>query len=244
MRKAVLLPDIHFPEHSIFCMRLVLAFLKDFQPNIIVYQGDQLSLDMISFWNKGKPGNKEGKRLKDEVLDFNKHILLPHEKAVPKAKRIWLTGNHENRAYMYGNENPAMKGLIEPDLILDLRSRGYKIIHNNGQYRLGKLRVIHGFYWNLHHAKKTVDIFENSVVYGHVHNPQVHCKMSPVDVNNYHIATALGCLGELAPGYKAGKPTRWINQFGVVYIYENNDFSLYPVTITKSGFCFNDKHYK
>lgn len=242
-KKAVLLPDIHYPDHDKKCMKAVTAFVKDFRPDVLVFMGDQLTLDPVSFWNKGKPGLSEGKHLIDDFKGFEEEILTPLVKASPKAKRVWIIGNHEDRARKFIQENPSVKGLIEPEEFLNLKDRGFQIVKYGDLYELGKLYVMHGEFWNKYHAAKTVETFENSVMYAHTHNPQVYSKTVPRDTGRYHCAFCLGCLCNRTPEYKSGKANRWMHGFGVVYVRPDGLFDPYMVYINKGQFIFNGKLY-
>jgi predicted phosphodiesterase len=242
-KKAVLLPDIHYPDHDKKCMKAVISFVKDFRPDVLVFMGDQLTLDPVSFWNKGKPGLNEGLRLIDDYKGFEEEILNPLIKPIPKTEKVWIIGNHEDRARKFIQENPSVKGLIEPEEFLNLKERGFKIVPYGELYELGKLYVMHGEFYNKYHAAKTVETFENSVMYAHTHNPQLYSKVVPRDTGRYHCAFCLGCLCNRSPEYKAGKANRWMHGFGVVYLRPDGYFDPYMVYINKGQFIFNDKLY-
>lgn len=242
-RVALLFPDIHYPEHISACFTAIEPFIKDINPDYMVYMGDQMSLDGVSSWNAGKPKKTEMMRLRKDYQEFDRLFLRKHEKLAPRAHRVWIDGNHEARADWYADKHPAISGLIEPRNVLELEKRGYEVLKFGEIYKLGKLYVFHGKFWNMHHAKKTVGMFENSVVYGHTHNPQIYAKTVPVDTKKYHMATCLGCLSNTQPDYKAGQATRWINQFAVVYLDARNFFWVYPITIVHGRFMWNGKHY-
>ena len=242
--RVALLADIHYPGVDWPSMHALNEWLADYQPDTIVYMGDQLSLDVVSTWNKNKPLLREGQRLLKEYEGFDETVLKVHETIVPKAKRVWLDGNHEQRINWYLQSNPEMIGFIEPHLVLKLAERGYEHVKYNDIYKLGKLNICHGFFYNIHHAAKTVNVFESSVAYGHVHTAQSFTKMSPLDSENYHQATAIPCLSNTRPDYKANAPTRWINGFGIVEIINaNRFFNLYTVIINKGTFIYNGKVY-
>jgi hypothetical protein len=225
-------------------MDAVDEFIIDYEPDEVVYMGDQISLDCISGWNKRKPLLKEGQRLIKEYEGFNYHILETHENIAPNARRIFMMGNHEQRVEWYCQEHPELKGMIDIERHLELEERGYKVIPYNKIYKLGKLSVIHGFYWNKYHAAKTLDAFEGNVVYAHVHNPQMYAKVSPIDRKGYHTATSLGCLCNIKPDYKKSAPNFWINQFGIVeHLPASGNFNLYPITIIDGSFMFNGVYY-
>jgi len=245
IQKTILLPDIHHPHYDERVMDAVGQFIVDYKPNEIVYMGDQLSLDCISYWNKQKPLLKEGQRLIKDYKNFDKDILQVHEGlTTPDTRRTFMIGNHEERVNLYIEEHPELEELIDIDRNLNLTERGYKIIPFNGIYKIGKLSVIHGFYWNMYHARKTLDAFEGNVVYAHVHNPQLYAKVSPLDRKGYHMATCLPCLCNIKPDYKKNTPNFWINGFGIVeHLPASGFFNLYTIIIVEGSFMWNGTYY-
>jgi len=226
-------------------MDAVDEFIIDYEPDELVYMGDQISLDCISFWNKRKPLLKEGQRLLKDFEGFNEQILINHENITgPETKRVFMIGNHEQRIKWYNEEHPELEGFVDLERHLQLEARGYEIIPFNEIYQLGKLSIIHGYYWNKYHAAKTLEAFEGNVVYAHVHNPQMYAKVSPIDRKGYHTATSLGCLCNIKPDYHKNAPNFWINQFGVVeYLPASGFFNVYPITIIEGSFMWNGRYY-
>jgi len=141
IQKTVLLPDIHYPHYDEKVMDAVGEFILDYEPHELVYMGDQLSLDCISYWNKKKPLLKEGQRLLKDYKDFDKDILRVHEGLTPKdTRRVFMIGNHEERVNLYVAEHPELEDLIDIDRTLGLTERGYQIIpHSMESIRLENL---------------------------------------------------------------------------------------------------------
>jgi hypothetical protein len=245
IQKTVLLPDIHHPHVDWRGMEAVNQFICDYNPDELVYMGDQISLDCISFWNKKKPLLTEGKRLMQDYDDFNTEILEVHESITREdTRRTFMIGNHEFRVDMYCEQHPQLKDFIDIERHLGLNKRGYKIIPFNEVHQVGKLNVIHGYYWNTYHAKKTVDVFEGNVVYAHVHNPQMYTKISPIDQKGYHTATSLPCLCTIKPDYHKNAPNFWVNGFGIVeHLPATGFFNLYTVIIIEGSFMWNGVYY-
>ena len=245
IQKTVLLPDIHYPHYDQCIMDSVDEFIFDYDPDQLVYMGDQITLDCISYWNKRKPLLKEGQRLIKDYDGFDHHILKTHENITrPETKRVFMIGNHERRIEMYCEEHPELKGMIDLERHLKLEERGYTIVPFNEIYKIGKLSVIHGFYWNKYHAAKTLEAFEGNVAYAHVHNPQMYAKVSPIDRKGYHTATSIGCLCNIKPDYHKNAPNFWINQFAVVEMLPATGmFNLYPITIIDGSFMWNGNYY-
>ena len=73
--KGVAAGDIHFPEHDKPAINILMEFLKDFQPDIFIFAGDQMDMSTISIFNKNKPKLLEGRRLKREYNRFQEEIL-------------------------------------------------------------------------------------------------------------------------------------------------------------------------
>jgi hypothetical protein len=245
IQKTVLLPDIHHPHYEGRVMEAVNEFIYDYDPDELVYMGDQLSLDCISGWNKRKPLLKEGQRLMQDYDDFDKDVLHAHE-SVTKSdiRRTFMIGNHEQRIEWYSEMNPELAGFIDIIRHLQLQERGYTIVPFNGVHKVGKLSVIHGYYWNKYHAFKTLEAFEGNVVYSHVHNPQMYAKVSPMDRKGYHTATSLPCLCNIKPDYKRDAPNFWINGFGIVeHLPATGYFNLYTIIIIEGSFMWNGKYY-
>jgi hypothetical protein len=245
IQKVVLLPDIHHPHIEEKLLDSVNQFIFDYDPHELVYMGDQISLECISGWNRRKPLLKEGRRLIKDYEAFDQDILKVHESiTAPDTRRTFFIGNHENRVQIYIEENPELEGIIDLEKHLNLVDRGYNIIPFNEIYKLGKLSVIHGYYWNKYHATKTLEAFEGNVVYSHVHNPQLYAKVSPVDRKGYHMATSLPCLCNIKPDYKRNAPNFWINGFGVVeYLPATGYFNLYMIIIIDGTFMWNGTYY-
>ncbi len=245
IQKTILLPDFHHPHCDNSLMDIIGEFIVDYNPDELVYMGDQVSLDSLSWFDRNKPLLKEGRRLIKDYDNFNKDILRSHENITRSdIRRTFIYGNHEYRIDRYVENHPELEGFIDIIRYLKLEERGYKIIKYNKVHKVGKLNIIHGYYWNQHHAKKTVEIFEGNVVYSHVHNPQMHAKLSPIDKNGYHMATSLPCLCNIKPDYKKNAPNRWINGFGIVeHIEATGYFNLYTIIINNNSFMYNGKYY-
>ena len=116
----------------------------------------------------------------------------------------------------------------------------------NVPHRIGhNLIIIHGTYTNLYHARKTVEAYHVSTIYGHVHTFQSHMLVSPVDNNKFYTGQSIGCLCTLNPQFMKNRPNAWVNGFCYVYWNESDDsFQLVPVVIVHGQFRANGKLYK
>lgn len=253
--KSVLLPDIHFPYHDKKTWNAVIKFIKWFKPDQVVLMGDALEMSAINHWKREKGNLRffEGKRLIKEYKKFIREILVPIEKLCPKAKKVYLGGNHEEWANRLIDEQPNLAELIEPEVVMNLATRGWKWIpyvgvdkNDNvvrGSYTIGKLTLVHGEYTNKYHAGKTSDVFSKSVAYGHTHDIQLYTKVHVEDPSDYHTAQSIGCLCNRSPEFGKGRANRWVHSFGVLYTRPNGHYNLYVPIIIGGRFTFAGKNF-
>jgi hypothetical protein len=133
---------------------------------------------------------------------------------------IWCEGNHEYRIERLIDEHPVLEGMIEPEIVLRLKERNIEYIKSWSEgktLRLGKCLFSHGLYCNDAHAKKHVQHFGSSILYGHTHDVQVYSSHA-YGFNDAKIGASLGCLC-LPQKYMRGAPTRWV-QAVTVFTYD------------------------
>jgi len=247
MRTAVILPDIHHPFQDKACMNAVFSFLKDYGKKLsyLILLGDQLDMESMSHWLEGQTRVLEGKRTKKEYTLFIKEILDPIENTLsPNCRKVFFIGNHEDWVRQQIDKNPVqLEGLAEIDENLNLKERGWKVIELNKTIPLSKLTLCHGLYTNIYHARKMVDTFGRSVIYGHTHDIQEHTKTTPIDVNDVHKGKSIGCLCNINPGYGRNRPNRWVHAFSIVYLFPDGQFNEYTINIVNGKFAWNGKIY-
>ena len=106
-------------------------------------------------------------------------ILDQIDEIVPRANKYFVIGNHEMWVYGWIAESPeARHELADLNFHLGFKKRKYKIIPFNKFMSLGKLKITHGLYTGMHHAKKHVDMMGKSILYGHLHDIQTYSKVS------------------------------------------------------------------
>lgn len=250
MKRCVVLPDIHFPLHNKKAVSVAMKFVKWFKPDIVVLGGDALEMGPADHWAKEKCNlrKSEGQRLLRDYQDFDKEILTPLERMCPRARKVYLGGNHEIWAERLVDEFPALEGFVEVENALRLKERGWEWIPylvkqrhggiHKGILKIGKLTIVHGEYTNKYHAAKTADSFMKSVLYFHTHDLQVFTKVTVEDPNDFHTCSSGGCLSDRSPQYMWGRPNRWVHAFAVIYFQDNGNFNLYIPVIIKGKFIF------
>ena len=256
MKKYIFATDLHFgwerkhghkvPLHDAKALRAMLAFAKDFKPDVFILGGDTLDCSVVSHHNHGKPGATEGLKLIEDAKEGRKAIIDPIERLMgPKGKLIYIIGNHEDWLTDLTDKIPALEGLLNVRTLLHLSDR-WKIVPNGEAYSLGKVTFIHGdqLSGGEHVAKAAVISYERNVRFGHFHCFQTYCKSSAVDYKNGKTGIAVPCLCGKNPAYTAGSPNRWMQGFLYGYSEDNGNFSDSVVVILDGKCIVGGKIYR
>lgn len=246
----VFAPDIHYPEINKQAANAMLDFLSRNKVKGFILGGDQFSNNEISHWNKKKVIFRETGSYKKNTEGFDKDILSPIEKFLPKdAEKYWIQGNHERFETDLIEENPELQGSIEHYKLLNLEERGWTVVELGKGIKLGKLLVIHGEgltgignQAGAFPTKKAVENYAKSVLHGHIHTLQVYTKVLPHDVSQKWAGYSSPCLGAANPGYARNKPNAVVNGFTIIELHGEN-FNIYPVVITKGKFAYAGQVY-
>ena len=238
--RVLFLPDTHI-ESTVglsLSLKAALKFIKIFKPHETIIGGDFMDFDSISKFGKKNFLKREGKRL---LFDFHlgNKVLDVIDKHT-KDKVVYLYGNHEIWLdNLIAEEAPQLEGLVSVEKELRFKDRNYKIIPFNKVYKVGHARFIHGWYYNIYHARKTVAEMGASTFYGHTHDMQAFTKV------NYDekpmLGQSMGCLCDLNPSYKKNRPNRWVNGFGIFYFSSDGTFTPYNPILIKGKFWWNGK---
>ena len=241
VKRGMALFDVHYPEHDKRCLDIAVQFCRDFNPDVFILGGDQMDMDCISFYNRNRPKLLEGKRLKKEYAGFQKDVLNRFEPLLGfQTDKYFFIGNHEYRVDRYLESNPQHEGFIEVEANLALG--GWDVVPFNEAVSIGHMNFIHGIYWNKYHSYKHVNIYEDNLFYGHVHNAQVYTKTTPL-VNLPKQGVGVGCMCNKNPSYQRNKPNSWINQFLFWYMFPDGNFTYYTPTIIEGRVVINNVLY-
>ena len=246
----VFAPDVHYPEVNKKALAALLDFLQHNKLKTFIFGGDQFSNNEISHWNKKRIIFKQPGLYKRNSDGFDRDVLTKVEERLEKTtNKIWIQGNHERFEQDLIDEQPELEGTIEHYKILNLVKRGWEIVELGKGYKLGKLLVIHGE--NLtgignqagaFPAKKAVESYAKSVLFGHIHTQQTYTKVLPHDESQKWAGYASPCIALPNPGYARNKPNAVVNGFTIVET--NGDlFNVYPVVITNGMFSFGGRVY-
>jgi hypothetical protein len=242
-KRIVALFDIHVPYN--IPLDPVWEFIKDFKPHRVVVAGDAHDWTAVSSWLADQSRALEGGTIESNYEDLRSSVLTPLYRAIPRDCDVVLQkGNHEGRLERAIEIHPNGRGFWE----LEKNLRMYKrltILPQNSVVPLGPdLVVVHGEYaTGQHHAKKMVEAYHTSVLYGHRHTFQSHTLVSPVTSSNFYTGQAIGCLCTLNPEFLKGKPNAWVNGFAYVYLQLDGSFHHVPIVIVNNKFYANGHRY-
>lgn len=126
-KKVVTLPDIHYPYN--ISLTTIEKFLSDYKPDVLIYLGDLMELEYLSFFerdNKLIVGDKLKKEYDEIMRLMDKHIKLSGASEV-----YYVEGNHEYRVKRFLETYPAGTGFIEIPIAMRLKDRGITWVELN-----------------------------------------------------------------------------------------------------------------
>lgn len=238
LETAIVIPDLHVPYHSKGVVEIAVQLIKDTKPDHIVLLGDCFDAEFLGRWTTSTVEQGIYRTL-EEIEVFKREVYEPIRKAAKKAQIYWTGGNHDMQR---------LKDVIEemPDRAkqLDLQRMfpDVKMTEYNEWVKIGKMYFTHGVYTNIHHSKKTADMWQSNVMYGHVHDVQQYTKQTLVD-KQPHITIALGSACSRNPAYMKNRPNNWVHALGVVYFQKGGHFTAYTPIIVEGKTVFNGKIY-
>ena len=239
--------DFHFPNHDTTVLALFLIFLRDYQPDILVINGDLIDCYELSEFKKSAwlqhPIEKE--------FELAEKFFKKVKEFCPKTRIIYIFGNHEKRLAKYISNNAEkmarLKGMtLESIMGLDDYGIDYlpcplemsKFTHN--YIDLGGLLYGHFDKVSMHSAytaKNLMDTLGRSFIQGHTHRGGVYYKTQGekvlIGVENF-------CMCSLKPDYTS--LVNWQNGYSIIN-YTGGEFNIRPVPIINYKFIINNKKY-
>jgi len=205
--------DVHGDHQDKQANDALFKFLKLWKPQLRIFGGD-----LWDFRPLRRKANEDERR-ESMRADYDAGIrwlkqFQPH---------VFIRGNHDERLWDIAASNRgaesdyALNGIVEITALL--KSMGCRMLpyhKRDGVFRLGHLKILHGFACGVFAARQTALIY-NSCLFGHVHTIDEHS----IPGLERRVARSAGCLCSLDMDYAARTPSTlrqahgWA--FGVVH---------------------------
>lgn len=192
------IPDTHVDDHDERAYQLCLKVFKDIQISELVILGD--FADFYSVMSHQKDAEMARYQLEKEVEAVNTK-LDELDDLFPKAKKIYIQGNHEYRLERYiSSRCPELFNLIKCEELFKFDARWNWLWIPYGPHQLysimgGKLHARHEpLASGVNHARGSIQKAGISHVYGHVHQRQ-ECESVMLDGSRIR-AYCPGWLGD------------------------------------------------
>ena len=237
----VFISDLHIPYEDKKAVELVIKFLEEFKPHILILGGDMLDFMGLSRFSKDP---KRALTTQDDI-DKLQNLLRRIRDIIPASQIIYLEGNHEYRLTNYKwtkcPELSYIRALKLPKL-LDLDSLNITFIPYTRYYNYKKLYFVHGDVISKHSgmtAKAMLDKWGVNIICGHSHRTGKHNRTT---MSGNQGSWESGCLCDLDPEYIKGK-ANWMQGFSIVEYYKDKVFYVNNVDIVKYSFIHGNKYY-
>jgi len=237
----------HVPFHNKELHKGIRSLIRDLGGSMVGFHimGDFCDINALSSHDRGKFTAIRGLTLESEYDDCNVELdKFEDVLAETVIDKSFLYGNHEDRVHRYNKDmqnakNPA----VLPHDALKLRERGYAV-HTKWMedyITIGNgLDIFHGIYYNIHNAKKHLDVFKGSCAYVHTHRSQMYREGAHAA---YNIG---GCADYDSAGFNyatRAMKNAWANGFAIVNVDKNGDFYFTQIDVKDGRFFYNGKKY-
>jgi predicted phosphodiesterase len=219
----------------------MLDIAKDFKPDEIVVLGDFFDAYSVSFHSKNP--ERDFTTIEHE-LEISRPELARIQAINPKARLVFLCGNHEDRISRYLKHNaPKLARSMNLESMLDLpRGTVFFPYGQRNRYFMGKLMATHGTLFNQHVAQAMLRKYGCSVIFGHTH------RLQEFNAKTVHGERIKGItIGWLGDSHHAGEYIQdladWCHAFALSYHYPNGEFVIQTIEILKGKAVFDGKIY-
>lgn len=246
---ALVANDFHLPFDDRRVVKLFLSFAKNIKPDTVFLNGDVIDAYEMSRFDRDP---RRGATI-DKELKMGTELIAQLRSDLPKARIVFVEGNHEHRIRRYIIKNaPSLtwvQGLKLPSLLqLDKYRVEYipcdadTFVDTYVQY--GPLLVGHFSTCRSQSgatARALLDQFGTNCLQGHTHSIGSANKL--IYPNKQIAAWENGCLASLKPSYC--NPRNWCHAMSVIHKENRGSyFQLQQLPIINYQFRYGDKHYR
>jgi len=242
-KRAVVIPDQHYPIHDKRAVNVVLKALEIVKPSTFVNLGDVGEWNSVSAWRwkrrKQPPIEYQLPHIDAEIIQVNKE-LNKMDAVLDKIgckERYICAGNHDEWLDFFVERYPYMEDYCFRTAC-SWDDRGYKYLKYGEVLTIGKLSFIHGSYTTANHSKKHLDAYGCNIMYGHTHDIQ---RFSSTRLQDGGIgAWSMGCLKDMSAEkntWLRGRLHNWNHAFAIVNFYKGGNFQVEVVEIVDGRAC-------
>lgn len=242
----LLLGCVHAPAHNVSMMNGITNLLIDYKDQLkgFVLMGDFLDMNTLSGHDTGKFTAVPGLTLAQEYESGEKLLSQLTEPLSKDITKVFLYGNHSDRFLRYmADMESSKRPLQSPEEALKLAEKGFHVFNKwkDDFVTLGDhLDVFHGQFYNVHCAKKTMDVFKGSVAFCHSHRVQSYIEGKTGAFN-------IGWGGDVTSPFfnymPRGTKSMWQNGFAIVVIDEHGNYYLEQIIHYNGRFYYGGKKY-
>jgi len=220
--KVIVLSDIHIPYQDQNALNIALAYMDDYQPDVIVLNGDIADFYAVSAYSKAKKDTMDYQ----EELDTVSQWLINLVNRFPDSDIYYIEGNHETRAKRtMAKRAPEFLPLRDLSVksLLGLEDLNIIWVPESQELKIGNLMFIHGYKARKHAGTTARAHFEDygcAIIVGHVHRLSVGYKRNK---HGNHAMIENGTLCDLDVEYL--KYPDWQHGFTELN-FDGDDFSV------------------
>lgn len=237
--RLIVFGDSQVPFHDKPTLAAINKFMGDFEPTAIVNIGDFLDFYPLSVFDQDP---RRLASLQDE-LDIGGQILNNMSRRHPKADKVLIQGNHEDRLRRFIWQHPGISGLRDLNLEKLMRIEGdWQVLPYKSMVEYGSLLMEHGDVVRQHSAYTAKAMFDkrgSSGIVGHTHRFGVFTRH---DVTGDYIYIENGCTCRLDPEY-APFPN-WQHAFTYVIAQSRTEMYVVGVPVKPNGFRAEGRWYR
>lgn len=253
MKTTLVISDVQWPYHDQLMLDKLVKVASDIQPDSILQIGDGIDFPQVSRWSVGTAG-AYAPTLQKHITGYRDNFLKRLSEAAPKAKRRWLSGNHDERLHDFVTKYaPALSSLdaLSVENLFSLNDLGWT--YEKGPIRVGtNVYAIHGHEapgyastlsaWDTKFSKRYGS--DKSFVFGHTHQGGIISrafgfggKVSPRFTMNVG-----SIMDPVAATYVKDGSVSWVQSFGIL---RDDGKRVYPELIlaTDRGFYLDGRKY-
>lgn len=212
--------DEHYPYQSEAARSIALQITQDFSPHVLVSGSDGLDFYALSFFDK----DPERKNKQQEEINAWTEGQKDWKSAAPHARRVFITGNHEDRLERWTRRHEGVNSLdvLKIQNLLKLKEKGIEFPDANELVLFDRLVIKHGSLVrkdSAYTAKAELEkeAYSISVMSGHTHRGGSFYKRTRRGLVQAHECF---CLCDLDPEY-ANSPN-WQNGIALATVSDTH----------------------